>query len=215
LPLSVANAVNNARLLHTLVVVPDCEIPPRDPSGIIALANALRQHTVLQVFGWYDWNGQEAAQSAAPDPVLLALPACPQLRVVTIMTKCASADAVKNLLQLHSTTELHLVLETNRWLAVADEIRQGRCNIRRLTLSLLRGIVTEATEAVDAVASAIRLDRNLEHLFLEMENGFTDEAGVGLAEALTVNTTLHVLSLSAIVNDVSHVHNEAKLGAQF
>jgi hypothetical protein len=55
---------------------------------------------------------------------------------------------------------------------------------------------SEATEAVEAVASAIRLDRNLKHLTLEMEDGFTDEAGVVLAEALTVNKTLRKLNLS-------------------
>jgi hypothetical protein len=31
------------------------------------------------------------------------------------------------------------------------------------------------------------MDRNLEYLYLRMEDGFTDEAGVTLAEALTVN----------------------------
>lgn len=40
---------------------------------------------------------------------------------------------------------------------------------------------SEATEATKALASAIRLDRSLEHLTLMMENGFTDEAGVALS----------------------------------
>jgi hypothetical protein len=47
------------------------------------------------------------------------------------MTEKGSADAVKRLLYLHTTTELHLILETEHWfLAVADEIRQGRCNVQ-------------------------------------------------------------------------------------
>jgi hypothetical protein len=215
---AIAEAVNSAPSLCKLTITLEVGTFPRDPSGMIALANALREHTVLQEFGWYDWNGQEAVQSAALDPVLLALPACPQLRVVTIMTKCASADAVKNLLQLQSATELHLVLKTDQWLAVADEIGQGRCNVRRLTLSLLRGIVSEATEAVEAVASAIRLDSNLdsnlENLVLRMENGFTDEAGVALAEALTVNKSLLMLNLSGPVDGSHNARNKATLGAQ-
>jgi hypothetical protein len=49
---------------------------------------------------------------------------------------------------------------------------------------------------VQELASAIRLDRNLENLYIQMEDGFTDEAGVALAEALTVNKTLRKLHLS-------------------
>jgi hypothetical protein len=217
---AIAEAVNSAPSLCKLTITLEVGTFPRDPSGMIALANALREHTALQEFGWFCWNVQEAVQSAAPDPVLLALPACPQLRVVTIMTKCASADAVKNLLQLQSATELHLVLKTDQWLAVADEIGQGRCNVRRLTLSLLRGIVSEATEAVEAVASAIRLDSNLdsnlENLVLRMENGFTDEACVELAEALKVNKSLRKISLSTTSSEADHdvYFGCSKLGAQ-
>jgi hypothetical protein len=40
---------------------------------------------------------------------------------------------MNNLLQLQSATELYSVLETDQ---VADEIRQGRCNVRRLTLEI-------------------------------------------------------------------------------
>jgi hypothetical protein len=53
------------------------------------------------------------------------------------MAECASADAIRNLLQLHSAAELHLLLKTEQWLAVADGIRCGRCNVRSLTLTLL------------------------------------------------------------------------------
>jgi hypothetical protein len=112
------------------------------------------------------------------------------------VTKHASADAIKNLLQLKSATDLHLVLEKEHLLAVADEIRRGRCNVQTLTLTMMQGIVFEATEAVKAVASTIQMDRNLEHLTLRMKDGFTDEAGVALAEALTVNTTLRNIDLS-------------------
>jgi hypothetical protein len=44
------------------------------------------------------------------------------------MTRCASADAMKNPLQLRPEMKLRLLLETDQWLAVADEIRHGGCN---------------------------------------------------------------------------------------
>jgi hypothetical protein len=102
---AVADAVNNARSLCKLAVFQDCEILPRDSSGLIALANDLREHTALEQFGWIDHcSRMEEAQITAIDPVLWALPACPHLRKVVVMSKCASADARKNLLQLHSAT---------------------------------------------------------------------------------------------------------------
>jgi hypothetical protein len=119
----------DAHSLCNLVVALRDEIIPRDPSGMLALANALREHTTLDQFGWVDSYSRaqlEAAQMTALDPVPRALLPCPNLRKVIITTKCASADVTKNLLQLHLATELHLVLGTDHWLAVADEIRQGR-----------------------------------------------------------------------------------------
>jgi hypothetical protein len=214
---AVADAVNNAKSLRKLVIGLERETFPRDLSGLTALANALREHTALQEFFWFDFDSRlEAAQITAVDPVLWALPACPHLRKVAIMTKCASADAIQNLLRLHSTTCLHLVLQTDLWLAVADEIRCGRCNVQTLTLSMLQAARSEAAEAVKAVASAIRLDRNIEFLYLQMENGFTDEAGVALAEALTVNKTLRMLDLSGTVPGGSrtNVRNPVSLGTQ-
>jgi hypothetical protein len=213
---AVADTVNNAHSLCKLIVDHKDISVRGDPSGMTALANALREHTNLQHFGWIDLNSQtEAAQITTIDPVLWALPACPHLQTVTMMTKYARADAMKNLLQLQSATDLRLVLTTEKWLAVADEIRRGRCNVRRLTLVMLQGARSDATEAVKAVAGAMRLDQNLEHLTLQMENGFTDEAGVALAEALMVNKTLRHIHLSAApVLDPRNVENQATLGAQ-
>jgi hypothetical protein len=193
---TIAEAVNSAHSLYELKVVQQSEIFPRYPSGLTALANALQEHTALEEFTWLDWFSPLAPLDLSLDPVLLALPACPHLRKVTMMTKFASIDTTKNLLQLRPATCLFLVLETEQWLAVADEIRQGRCNVQTLTLRMLRRTISEATKAAKAVASAIRLDHNLRYLTLPMENGFTDEAGVALAEALAVNETLRKISLS-------------------
>jgi hypothetical protein len=53
--------------------------------------------------------------------------------------------------------------------------------------------LSEGTEVIKAVARAIRLDLKLEYLYLRIV--FPDEAGVALAEALTVNTTLRKFDL--------------------
>jgi hypothetical protein len=194
---AVAEAVNNAHSLCELRIDLYRGTDPGDSSGLTALANALREHIALQEFIWIDHSSRmEAVQGVTSDVVLWTLSACPHLRKkVTIMSEHASAGAMNNLLQLQSTTDLRLVLETEQWLAVTDQIRHGRCNVQTLTLAMLKGESSKATEAVKTVASAIRLDRNLKYLTLRMENGFTDEAGVALAEALTVNKTLHKIKL--------------------
>jgi hypothetical protein len=194
---TVADAVKNARSLRKLEIDLWALTFPEDSSGLTALANALREHTALREFTWFDdvFRLQAAPVDLSPDLMLRALPACPHLRKVVIKTQCASAGAIKTLLQLPKDADLTLVL-TNKehWLAVADGIRQGQCNIKSLSLFMLDN--SKATEAVKAIASAIRLDHNLEHLMLEMEDyDFTDEAGVALAEALTVNTTLRKITL--------------------
>jgi hypothetical protein len=168
---AVADAVKNAQSLCKLEIVLQDGTFPRDPSGLTVLANALREHTALQEFGWVDICSRiEVAQSAALDPVLLK-PMCPHFWKAEIMTECASADALKKLLHLQSATELHLVLETDHWLAMADEIRRGHCNVQTLTLGMVQVTRSEATEASKALASAIRLDRNLKHVYLQMEKG--------------------------------------------
>jgi hypothetical protein len=103
---------------------------------------------------------------------------------------------MKNLLQLSKDTHLIIVLEMDQWLAVADEIRQGRCKIEYLSLHMYQGSIADAADAVKVVANAIRFDSNLEHLTLAMQNGVTGEAAVALAEALMVNTTLRVVTVS-------------------
>jgi hypothetical protein len=214
---AVADAVNSAHSLRVLRVGIGDATFPSDPSGVTALANALRKHTSLQEFMWADdCHLLVAAQEDTLDFVLRVLQACPHLHKVTIKTKYASAGAIKNLLQLQLATYLHLclVLEKENWLAVADEIRRGHCNVQRLNLILALSSISDATEAVKAVASAIRLDKNLEHLTLEVPGGYTDEAGVALAEALTVNNTLLKINLAANAFVSRQVHTQATLGVQ-
>jgi hypothetical protein len=212
---AVAEAVNSAHSLHVLGVGIDKETFPRDSSELTALASALRKHTGLQEFSLLDWRPlPEATQSTAFDPVLQALTACPHLQQVFIMTESASTDAIRNLLQLPTDTVLSLALTPDHWLAVADEIRLGRCLIKNLHLCMLQGARSWGTEAVKAVASAIPEDYHLESLTLKMEDGFTDEAGVALAEALEINKDLLLLVLDDSLFASIHVRTKASLGAQ-
>jgi hypothetical protein len=241
-----ADAVNDAKLLRKLIFVLDPESFSRDPFGLSALANALREHSALKIFSWSEFGSRQREagmygflqtqaglfgsrqreagpfgtqqqellpRAVTPNPVLQALPDCPNLRSVTVATKHASPITVRSLLQLPMVKVLLLILETEQWFAVADEIRQGRCHVKNLALGMVQSSSAEATEAVKALASAIRLDRNLEHLTLRMENGFTDEAGVALAEALTVNKTLRIIKVGDTLRPDYHVRNRDKLGA--
>jgi hypothetical protein len=210
---AIAEAVTNAHSLTYLKVVSSQETRNLDQSGLVMLANALRQHSSLVDFSWFDiCSLEEESQISTLDPVLLALPACPHLRKIDISTRYASDDAVKNLLQLPTDTALRLALKPDHWLVVADEIRQGRCHRKTLHLNMLQNSSSGATEAVKAVASAIREDRHLEQLTLKMENGFTDEGGVALAEALTVNKTLRKVKLAISMRTTFRVRNKAHLG---
>jgi hypothetical protein len=196
----VADAVNNAQSLLTLQFLALRHV---DQSGIVALADALRQHPALERFIGNDFRSvQKAQQDTSLDPVLQALLACPHLCKVAIRTKCASADALRNLLHSPRLADLNLVLTLEEhWLVVAGEIQRGHCDLQNLTLTLamlqrapgsetIETATETATVAVKAIASAIRQDHNLLTLVLEVKNGLTDEAGVTLAEALTVNKTL-------------------------
>jgi hypothetical protein len=214
---AVADAVNGAQSLRKLEVTVPKDSRPLHQSGVVALADALRQHPALERFICLNFSLQEAQQDTKLDPVLRALSACPHLQTVTIMTNWASSDALRNLMR-HSPTAaqfyLGLVLNTDHWMVVANEISQGRNNIGVLTLYMLERTSPEATEAVKAIANAIRQNHNLKCLELRMESGFTDDAGVALAEALAGNKTLRAIKLGDIVRADHRVHNKDTLGAQ-
>jgi hypothetical protein len=166
---AVAEAVNSAHSLQQIGVYLDERAFPRDPSGLSALASALREHTGLKLFTWVDACSPllEAAQSTAFDQLFRVLSVCPHFQLITIVTYFASADAIRNLLQPSTDTALTLGLTPDQWLAVADEIRLGRCFIKELFLMLPHRSSFNTTEAVKVLASAIREDRHLESLMLE------------------------------------------------
>jgi hypothetical protein len=195
---TIADVVNNAQSLYAVSLSLESHEFIADDAGLTAFANAIREHKNLKEVKWCDYSHKVgAAQSALLDPVLRVLSTCPHFTKVHVMTACASTGAMQELLQLGPTTDLRLVVNTEHWLAVADVIRQGHCTIKNLELALLQQkSSSKATEAMKAVASAIRLDSQLEYLELEMKKYFTNAACVALAEALTVNTTLCELTLT-------------------
>jgi hypothetical protein len=217
-PLSaVASAVNNSQSLRQLKVVVPQDSQDLDRSGLVVLANTLRQHAALEVFVWTEQFSRRESQDQILDPVLRALSDCPHLREVVLMTKCASTDAIRNLLRSSTLTSLHLIQKPEHWLVVADEIRHGRCNIRNLMLSTVASSSSEATESIVAIANAIKLQRHgsLESLTLQMGNGFTDKATMAVADALTVNQTLRKVSLTDKVRPYfEHVETKDCMGAQ-
>jgi hypothetical protein len=80
---AIAEAVNSAHSLRNLSIDMEYAILPRNPAGLIAFAHALRDHTALQEFSWFDVSPlPEAAQGVSPDFMLRTLPSCPHLRKV-------------------------------------------------------------------------------------------------------------------------------------
>jgi hypothetical protein len=64
-------------------------------------------------------------------------------------------DITQSLLQLQSAAYLRLVLETERWLAVTDEIRRGRFNVQKLIIVMLQAARSDATEAVKEIWNSL------------------------------------------------------------
>jgi hypothetical protein len=181
---ALADAVNNAQSLRCLLVELEGENFSEDSSGLTVLANALREQTALQEVRWFDWfyTLEAAPQDLSPDCVIWALIACPHLEMVTITTTSASADAMKTFTaeedNLRSSTEHRTLVGGGR----RDSTGSLQCQRPLSSYVPQHDSSSESTEAVKAIASAIWFDRHLECLVLEMAYGFTDEAGVALAE---------------------------------
>jgi hypothetical protein len=108
---AITDAVNNAHSLHYLRILIPRDFQHLHQAGIVTLAHVLQQHTVWQEFNGYDFcSAQETQQDTALDPVLRALSACPHLQQVAIMTECAGADALRNLIHSPTIAQFHLIL---------------------------------------------------------------------------------------------------------
>jgi hypothetical protein len=181
---------------------------PRDASGIVALADALKkEHSSLVKFGWTDdcsrIGGHQDAPYAVLEPVLqaLSMSAFPKLRRVHLMTLNASANAIGNLLH-----QLRLGPEKDQWLvlqlslaeeclAVAEVIREDHCNVERLTLKC--GRVINGQDMGLLFANALMSNTRLRYLNLRMGNGVMSiAANEAFASMLRINTNVIVQVLA-------------------
>lgn len=184
---------------------------PSARAGLETLAGTLREHKRIQTFVWHDSFQRGHSHF---DRVLESLGTCPQLQQVDITTRCASAEALANLLQC-VPQRLRLVLNMDQWSGVTDRIARGQCSVRSLTLHIIHvyngnddqtihevhaAAVRTADEPVEALAVAIEQgdNPNLEDLELrfDTEKSITNAAGRRLARALTDNQTLRTFSLA-------------------
>jgi hypothetical protein len=160
-----ADAVENAQSLRSVFFEINGFRCPIDSAGIMALAGALRKkHAALEKWCWVEAQLEpQDATSGALDPVLEALSSltCPNLRMVSICTQSASANAISNLLcQLHLGPDpdqwlLLSMMGTDECLAVAEAIRLGLCNVQRLHLSFNPKHGATATRVGVALANAL------------------------------------------------------------
>jgi hypothetical protein len=109
-----------------------------------------------------------------------------------------------------------ILLETEQWMGMTNEIQRGCCNVQRLILTLHGGATSDLSEGSKTLASALQLDPNLQDLtLLQMDIGFTDEAGLALTKALTVKITLRMITLSETTLSIQAYHAACKSQALF
>ena len=184
----VARAVDSANSLHNLIIsASDSE--QSDPAGELSPARSLRQHGNLKDFCLY-----AHMQTTTRSPQLIPAAAC--LRQVRIVEHSLTRDDVRCLSRSLSLYKLILEGGVDSWLVIADEIRNGF--FRPETLVLVRTTACSALETAEAfqvMIGAIQFNGSLRKLNLYSTTGFSDEMGVALAKALTVNTTLVQLDL--------------------
>jgi hypothetical protein len=189
---AIADAVDSAALLEGLGLVTGNGLESMDPNDEAALAQSLRRHAMLCVFGW-----KVVRQSTTRIPLLIeAAAAGTSLLGITLANQNINDDDIRNLVNSSSLRILKFEGAVDSWLVVANEIQNGRFRLQKLVLTRTRVSSTLATsDAIDAIIEAIEQDSSLEHLTLRSTTGFTDEMGVALAKALTVNTTLRGISV--------------------
>ena len=179
----VARAVDSANSLHDLTIFSSA-YEQSDPAGEVSLARSLRQHRTLKDFCLFAYM-----QTTTRSPQLIAAAAC--LRQVRIVNQNLTRDDVRCLSRSLSINKLILEGGVDSWLVIADEIRNGF--FRPETLVLVRTTASsafETAEAIQVILGAIECNSSLRKLSLYSTTGFSDEMGVALAKALTVNTTM-------------------------
>jgi hypothetical protein len=161
------------------------------------------QHSVLEELIWlggandahaHDASNPQQEPIVAFDALLQALIPCPKLRTAKIGTERIPEDTLRLLLRAPTFTSLHMLATMDEWLVVANELQQNTACLKELVLSS-HFTKSDTNKAIGALATAIQQDEHLVRLRLEMCNGYTDDAGVALAEAMRLNTVLRHVDL--------------------
>jgi len=201
---AVARAVDNASSLRRLSILAS-GIEQSDPSGGLLLVQSLRQRGTLEYLCW-----SAEMQTTTRIPQLIATGAC--LRKVAIVNQNLTRDDVRCLSRSPNLNHLYLEGTVDSWLVIADEIRNGR--FRPETMALIRTTASSALEtddAIQAIIGALECDSSLRNLGICSITGFTDEMGVALAKALTVNTTLEKIYLKNKYPTLNHpLHQQSQ-----
>lgn len=128
------------------------------------------------------------------DALLRALIPCPRLRTAKIGTERIPEDSLRQLLASPAFQSLHMLATMDEWMVVANCLQQHTASLKELVLSS-HFTKSDTNTAIQELAEAIQQDQHLLRLRLEMCNGYTDKAGVALAKAIQINTTLRHVDL--------------------
>jgi len=190
---AVARAVDSSMTLQALSIT-SFGNNPSDPAGEILLVQSLQQHGTLEVFYW----GGVPTQTRTRYPLLTAVDAtlATSIHTVGVSNVNLTAGDIQSLVRSPRLKLLELKGRVDSWLVIADEIRNGRIQLEELVLvRTMVSSASETAEAIESITSAIEYDSSLRSLILRSPTGFTDEMGVALAMALTVNTSLNRIQL--------------------
>jgi len=203
----IAESVDSASSLEELFIA-SFGSDPADPIGEVTLAQSLRHHGTLK-----DLNLWARTQTTTRIPLIIeAAVSSSSVRRVVCMNQTLSPQDIRSLVRSPSLKELKLEGSVDSWLVVAEEIRNGRFHLEELALTrTLISCTLATTEALKAMIAALGCDSSLRKLVLGSTTGFTDQMGVALAKALTVNTTLREIHLSSAYKTVDGLESERPL----
>lgn len=167
----------------------------------------------LREFTWHgELKGHSHNDVPTLDPLLFSLTSWPNLRKARIKLNCnkiKDESILRLLLRSKSLKELTLDgLTSSQWMLIMDEITQGQHSLAMLDLSLASS--KGSNECALAAANVIQHDSVLQSLTLRVSSGFSNDAGVAFAHALTVNTTLQELDLM----EGSDAHVKDRFGSE-
>jgi hypothetical protein len=128
------------------------------------------------------------------DALLRALIPCPKLRTAKIGTERIPEDSLRALLASSAFQSLHMLATMDEWMVVSHCLQAQTACLTELVLSS-HFTKADTDTAISSLAKALGRDPHLLRLRLEMCNGYTDTAGVALAEAMQMNTALQHVDL--------------------